>query len=106
MIGDGFMIISAQYSGKLVLFELAKTHSGQLPDRVQLNMGTMTDHTLCAVDLALWDLAGRALNVPVYKMLGGYREKVPAYASMLDEPLAGKTIGVPQEFFDESLWGK
>ena len=46
MIGDGFMIISAQYSGKLVLFELAKTHSGQLPDRVQLNMGTMTGSPL------------------------------------------------------------
>lgn len=30
-------------------------------------------------------------------------QAVPAYASMLDEPLAGKTIGVPQEFFDDGL---
>ena len=32
-----------------------------------------------AIDLALWDLAGRALATPVYKLLGGYRDKVPAY---------------------------
>lgn len=30
-------------------------------------------------------------------------QAVPAYASMLDEPLAGKTIGVPQEYFDDGL---
>lgn len=34
-----------------------------------------------AVDVALWDLAGKALGVPVWKLLGGYREKLPAYAS-------------------------
>ena len=30
-------------------------------------------------------------------------QAVPAYGSMLDEPLAGKTIGVPREFFDDGL---
>jgi L-alanine-DL-glutamate epimerase-like enolase superfamily enzyme len=33
------------------------------------------------IDVALWDLAGKALNAPIWKLLGGYREKVPAYAS-------------------------
>ncbi len=33
------------------------------------------------IDVALWDLAGKALGVPVWKLLGGYREKLPAYAS-------------------------
>jgi L-alanine-DL-glutamate epimerase-like enolase superfamily enzyme len=37
-----------------------------------------------AVDCALWDLKGRALNQPVYRLLGGpTRTQVPAYASML-----------------------
>jgi L-alanine-DL-glutamate epimerase-like enolase superfamily enzyme len=35
------------------------------------------------VDLALWDLAGRALGQPVHKLLGGYRDKVRAYASTM-----------------------
>lgn len=33
------------------------------------------------LDIALWDLAGKALGVPVYKLLGAYRTKVPAYAT-------------------------
>ena len=39
---------------------------------------------ISVVDCALWDLKGRALNVPVYTLLGGpTRDKVPAYSSML-----------------------
>ena len=46
-------------------------------------MGTITDRLLAAVDLALWDLAGRVAGMPVYKLLGGYRDKMPAYASTM-----------------------
>jgi L-alanine-DL-glutamate epimerase-like enolase superfamily enzyme len=36
---------------------------------------------VCAVEMALWDLAGKAYNVPVYQMLGGkFRDKVRCYA--------------------------
>jgi L-alanine-DL-glutamate epimerase-like enolase superfamily enzyme len=39
---------------------------------------------ISAVDCALWDLKGRALNAPVYRILGGpTRAEIPAYASML-----------------------
>ena len=39
---------------------------------------------ISAVDCALWDLKGRWLNQPVYRLLGGpTRTEVPAYASML-----------------------
>ncbi|MCC7372739.1 MAG: mandelate racemase [Chloroflexi bacterium] len=34
-----------------------------------------------AIDVALWDIAGKALNLPVWKLLGGCRESLPAYAS-------------------------
>ncbi|MFN3383835.1 MAG: mandelate racemase/muconate lactonizing enzyme family protein [Archaeoglobaceae archaeon] len=34
-----------------------------------------------AVECAIWDVIGKALKVPVYKLLGGCRERVKAYAS-------------------------
>jgi L-rhamnonate dehydratase len=39
---------------------------------------------ISAIDCALWDLKGRWLGQPLYRLLGGpIRETVPAYASML-----------------------
>ena len=33
-----------------------------------------------AIEIAVWDIAGRSLGVPVYKLLGGlYREEIPLY---------------------------
>ncbi len=34
-----------------------------------------------AIDIAIWDLKGKILNQPVHKLLGGYRDTVPAYGS-------------------------
>lgn len=37
-------------------------------------------YAIAGIDLALWDIKGKVLNVPVYRLLGGmYREEVPAY---------------------------
>ena len=36
-----------------------------------------------AVDLALWDLRGKAANEPVWRLLNAKRTRVNAYASML-----------------------
>ena len=54
-----------------------------LMERQRLHLGELSDKVLAAVDCALWDLAGRALNVPVYQLLGGHRDKVKAYASTM-----------------------
>lgn len=40
-------------------------------------------HSIAVIDTALWDLAGRAAGVPVYKLLGAVRDRVTAYASSL-----------------------
>jgi L-alanine-DL-glutamate epimerase-like enolase superfamily enzyme len=34
-----------------------------------------------AIDIALWDIRGKAFNTPLYRLLGGFRDEVPAYAS-------------------------
>lgn len=45
---------------------------------------------VCAVEMALWDLAGKAYNVPAYQLLGGkYRDKVRLYA---DTPRADNPV--------------
>ena len=36
---------------------------------------------LSAVDMALWDIKGKALSVTVSSLLGGYRDRAPTYAS-------------------------
>ena len=36
-----------------------------------------------AVDVALWDLMGKCTGQPVYRLLGGARNRLPAYASTL-----------------------
>lgn len=42
---------------------------------------------LAAVDIALWDIKGKAFGVPVNALLGGsYRERVPTYVSGLPKP--------------------
>jgi L-alanine-DL-glutamate epimerase-like enolase superfamily enzyme len=47
-----------------------------LTTRVRLSI-----FALSCIDVALWDIAGKALNTPVYELIGAYRDKVPAYAS-------------------------
>ena len=36
---------------------------------------------ISCVDIALWDLLGKATSQPLYKLIGGFRDEVPAYAS-------------------------
>src|SRR5439155_1176091 len=34
-----------------------------------------------AMDVALWDIAGKIAALPIHRLLGSYRDRVPAYAS-------------------------
>jgi L-alanine-DL-glutamate epimerase-like enolase superfamily enzyme len=43
--------------------------------------GGIADLAISAIDIALWDIRGKAFNVPLTRLLGGLRDKVPAYAS-------------------------
>jgi galactonate dehydratase len=48
------------------------------------NGGPVVFAGISAIDIALWDIKGKAFNVPVYRLLGGKRrEKLRSYASQL-----------------------
>ena len=59
-----------------------------------LGRGGSVTHTISGIDIALWDLLGKATGQPVGRLLGGrYRDRVQPYASLLmqePEPLAGR----------------
>ncbi|MEW5947591.1 MAG: mandelate racemase/muconate lactonizing enzyme family protein [bacterium] len=46
-----------------------------------LRNATFLGHRLWFIEVALWDIIGKAANLPVYRLLGGSRSKIRAYAS-------------------------
>ena len=71
------------------LFELI---DGENPTRIEylwqkvyrahrdIRGGAFLVHTLAAIDIALWDIAGKLWNVPIYRLLGGpSRDKIRVY---------------------------
>ena len=53
-----------------------------------MGRGGSITHTISGIDIALWDILGKATGQPVGRLLGGrYRERVKPYASLLmDDP--------------------
>lgn len=46
--------------------------------------GTVVSAGMSGIDIALWDIKGKALNTPIYQLLGGKtRDKIRTYASQL-----------------------
>ena len=43
--------------------------------------GGMLSMAMATLDIALWDAAGKLLGQPLYRLLGGYRDRVRTYAS-------------------------
>ncbi|MEZ5856406.1 MAG: enolase C-terminal domain-like protein [Hyphomicrobiaceae bacterium] len=50
---------------------------------------------LGAIDVALWDLAGKSAKMPVHKLMGSYRTSAPAYAS-------SAVLSTPEAYADEA----
>lgn len=43
-------------------------------------MGTASSLAMSGIDQALWDIRGKAVGWPLYKLLGGHKKPIPAYA--------------------------
>ena len=56
-------------------------------------MKGVTISAISAVDIALWDIKGKGLGLPVFKLLGGaYRDRAKVYATGLYEPQNAPSI--------------
>lgn len=57
---------------------------------------------IAGVDIALWDLAGKFLDLPVYRLLGGpFRTELPAYASGVPGATVEERVAAAQRFVAE-----
>lgn len=52
------------------------------------------------VDVALWDLAGKFHNAPIYQLLGGHRKKLPCYASTYHADREPDGLSGPEAYAD------
>jgi len=79
---------------KVAVEELAALTIGEDPLRIEHIVAKLHNGTgdscgpggiytlaLSAIDVALWDIKGKALEQPLWKLLGGHRDRVPTYAS-------------------------
>jgi len=90
-------------SGVKVLEPLWRGENALEPERVTEKLhqntfwmgrgGTLT-HVISGIDIALWDILGKATGMPVGRLLGGsYRTKVQPYCSLLmEEPAAMRDV--------------
>jgi D-galactarolactone cycloisomerase len=60
-------------------------------------MGAGACLAMSGIDMALWDIRGKALGLPLYKLLGGSKKAIPAYAG-------GVSLGYqpPQKLIEEA----
>lgn len=61
-------------------------------------------HAMSGIDLALWDIKGKALGLPVWKLLGGgFHERIRCYASSLWGPTPDATRELAQRYVDRGF---
>ena len=53
-----------------------------------------------ALDIALWDLAGKHYDAPVSELIGGYRTRLQAYASTLHGDNHPRGLSSPEAYAD------
>jgi L-alanine-DL-glutamate epimerase-like enolase superfamily enzyme len=57
-----------------------RIHRKLLPDGQ--GAGGIGNVAAAALDVAVWDLTGKLAERPLYQLLGGYRDRIPVYASL------------------------
>ena len=53
------------------------------------------------IDIALWDLIGKASEQPLYELWGGTKEKVPVYASTIELSTPEKAASLASQLLEE-----
>ncbi|NJO82114.1 MAG: mandelate racemase/muconate lactonizing enzyme family protein [Blastochloris sp.] len=64
--------------------------------------GGAAQQAISGVDMALWDIAGKAMGQPVYRLLGGgFRDRLRAYASILFQETPDATYDLARSLADQ-----
>ncbi len=102
-------------------YHLVKTMASRLKDKNPLNVNRLFEDlrrrgffegaqsgmyvaVLTAIESALWDLAGKALDLPVYQLLGGkFRDKIRVYC---DTALYQSRLPTPEDFAKSAMQAK
>jgi galactonate dehydratase len=72
--------------------------------RVRGFFGGFYHDAIAALDIALWDLRGKLLGLPVSKLLGGQRrEKIAAYVSGLPKATLEERAALAKEWMDKGF---
>lgn len=61
-------------------------------------VANVEENLISVLDMVLWDLQARAFGIPVYKLMGGCRDRIKAYASTYPN------MGSPQDYADHAAW--
>ena len=80
------------------ILELSNYYIGKDPTRIEHHyqvvsrdthyMGSVLSGAMSAIDVALWDILGKSVNLPVYQLLGGkLRDKVKVYGGVNGDTL-------------------
>ena len=56
-----------------------------------------TPRTISSLEIALWDLIGKAAGQPLYKLWGAAKDRVPAYASMIQLSTPDERVRMAEE---------
>ena len=57
-------------------------------------------YALGVIDIALWDLTGKVAGLPVYQLAGGYRDRIPCYASTVTFETTEEFLHVADQCLD------